>query len=72
MAESGQWLENVDGAYLVLASGKPLLQKRMTYRLTLSADSGLLEDVHPLHDGRVLEAQVLRNFPSLLTERHLA
>ena len=44
----------------------------MTYRLTLSADSRLLEDVHPLHDGRVLEAQVLRNFPSLLTERHLA
>ena len=70
MAESGQWLENIDGAYLVLSSGKPLLQKRI--RLTLSADSRLLEDVHPLHDGRVLEAQVLRNFPSLLTERHLA
>ena len=27
MAESGQRLENVDGTHLVLASGKPAIQK---------------------------------------------
>ena len=27
LEESGQWLENVDQTYLVLASGKPVLQK---------------------------------------------
>ena len=27
LEESGQWLENVDQAHLVLASGKPVLQK---------------------------------------------
>ena len=28
LEESGQWLENVDQTHLVLASGKPVLQKR--------------------------------------------
>ena len=28
LEESGQWLENVDQIHLVLASGKPVLQKR--------------------------------------------
>ena len=28
LEESGQWLENVDRSLLVLASGKPVLQKR--------------------------------------------
>ena len=27
LAESGQWLENADQTYLVLARGKPVLQK---------------------------------------------
>ena len=27
LEESGQWLENVDRTHLVLASGKPVLQK---------------------------------------------
>ena len=27
--ESGQWLENVDRTHLVLASGKPVLQKNI-------------------------------------------
>ena len=28
LEESGQWLENVDRTHLVLASGKPVLQKK--------------------------------------------
>ena len=28
LEESGQWLENVDWTYLVLASGKPVQQKK--------------------------------------------
>ena len=28
--ESGQWLENIDRTHLVLASGKPVLQKATT------------------------------------------
>ena len=28
LEESGQWLENVDQTHLVLASGKPVLQKK--------------------------------------------
>ena len=31
MEESGQWLENVDRTNLVLASGKPVLQKEGKY-----------------------------------------
>ena len=27
LEESGQWLENIDGTHLILASGKPVLQK---------------------------------------------
>ena len=29
LEESGQWLENVDLTHLVLASGKPVLQKNL-------------------------------------------
>ena len=29
--ESGQWLENIDQTHLVLASGKPVLPKKMNY-----------------------------------------
>ena len=38
LAESGQWLENVDQTHLVLASGKPVLQKKkkVAERLTAS------------------------------------
>ena len=31
LEESGQWFENVDPTHLVLASGKPVLQKNDTF-----------------------------------------
>ena len=31
LEESGQWLESVDRTHLVLASGKPVLQKDRVY-----------------------------------------
>ena len=34
LEESGQWLENVDPTHLVLASGKPVLQKKTLVQCT--------------------------------------
>ena len=33
LEESGQWLENVDQTHLVVASGKPVLQKRRNLKV---------------------------------------
>ena len=43
LEESGQWLENVYRTHLVLASGKPVLQKNMTGVVTEVHDVSLVD-----------------------------
>ena len=42
LKESGLWLENVDRNHLVLASGKPLLQKSICLLLRFSRSAFLI------------------------------
>ena len=35
LEESGQWLDNVDQTHLVLASGRPVLRKRLPFKYCL-------------------------------------
>ena len=54
LQESGQWLENVDRTHLVLASGKPVLQKRKEKKMIH------FEIINP---RRTLYGVVQLNFP---------
>ena len=64
LEERGQWLENVDSTHLVLASGKPVLQKMFhrTKSFFLTVIANLL---FRRHDGQSRDAPELRRRRSL-------